>query len=389
MPRRLKLPRRLKRPLRIFKIALAILAAVVLLPVLFALGRVAIECRPFSSGGAAQADKATPAAKTSAQEQAIAALTGYTRSEDQTYLTLPEWYIVYSSDEYAAFIADNPPSEFPYFRAVGQFWQSYYDVCAVTREQYAFNGGYHLSLAVIGTSFTVENILKGLYENTFGRLSELLSSSALTEEDRYAQAVAAEYGTFLHTIPWYEFPFGAKLSGLWQNTPFWGQNIIRKGERKIALSTEYGSKAAYAWVIRQGTQSVYSAEDLQIGVLATGVTQQIAAQEPELKIVQQIDAQTTLLTIPRYEAFTQIVPRLAEQGVRFVEIAGNDDILITVLAPQDWTATLDSAQVLFDMPILTQPARKRAVIQVPVAELHQVIQALENQTITLEHIYDY
>ena len=106
------------------------------------------------------------------REAIIAQLSDYPRLEEQSYLTLPEWYIVYSADEYAAFITKNRPSQFPYFQAIGQYWGSYYGMCAVTRGRSPFNSGYHLALAVIGTSFTVENLLKGVYENSIGWLTE-------------------------------------------------------------------------------------------------------------------------------------------------------------------------------------------------------------------------
>jgi hypothetical protein len=387
MPRNHKL--RLKRIARLSKIPLLLFCCIVFIPVIIALGRVGVECRPFSSGPSDQASGTAPAAVVDRGEQITAGLDGYVRSEDQTYLTLPEWYIVYSSDEYAAFIASNRPSNFPYFRAVGQFWQSYYDVCAVTRERYTFNSGYHLSLAVIGTSFTIENILKGIYENIFGRLTEWLSSPELTAEDVYARQVAAEYGTFLHTIPWYEFPFGAKLRGLWNETPFWGPNMIRKVERKGALSMEYGSKAVYAWLIRQGTQSVYSSEDLEIQVWAEGVSAEVLRDESQARIVKPIDDNAAIVSLPRYEAFTLLVPELTEQGMRMIEIAGNDEILITVIAPQSWEYDLDDGQFLFAMPILTEPDRRRVAVQVPVNALHRVLSDLDKPMITLEHIYDY
>ena len=43
-------------------------------------------------------------------------ITGYVRAEAFTYLTLPEWFIVYSTDEHAGFIATRRPSDFPYLR---------------------------------------------------------------------------------------------------------------------------------------------------------------------------------------------------------------------------------------------------------------------------------
>src|SRR5262245_10552894 len=382
MPDSSNKPSLFRRLLRLVRRVFLLLIAAIFVTILVALGRVGIECRVFNSNPPSQ-----PSTRT--DSDITASLKGYTRLEDQTYLTLPEWYIVYSSDEYAAFIADNPPSRFPYFGAIGQFWRSYYDVCAVTRDQYPFNSGYHLSLAVIGSSFTAENIVKGVYENTIGRLTEWTSSSELTEEDAYQRKVAAEYGTFLHTIPWYEFPFGARLGEMWRTTPLWGPNPIRKWERKVAISLEYGTKALYGWAIRQGTQSVFSAEDLEIQVWAEGVTEATIQQEPRMRIDKPIDGRAAIVVLPRYEAFSEVVPRLTQQGVHFVEIAGNDDILITVLAPRDWDYDLEDGRAIFTMPILTQPNRQRVAVRVPVQALDRVLAALSDGPATLEHIYDY
>ncbi len=370
--------RNLKRSGQIVGIGLLIFIGICLAPLV----GVVAECRVF--GGVDPAKMAPEA-----EPAETAGLSGYARSEDQTYLTLPEWYIVYSADEYAAFVEDNPPSRFPYFQAIGQYWQSYYDICAVTRDHYPFNSGYHLVNVVIGVSFTAENILKGAYEVTVGRISEWVSSSALTEEDAYARRVAKEYGGFIHTIPWYEFPFAEKLNGLWGETSRWGPNVIRKWERKFALSLEYGVKAIYGWLIRKASQSTYAPEDLEIRAWVEGLSDEVLKQAPQIRIIKTINAQASIAAIPRYEAFTQTVPRLAQQGVRFVEIAGNDEILITAIAPQDWDYDLSAGEFLFAMPILTQPDLKRVAVKVPVASLHLVLKELARRDITLEHVYDY
>lgn len=386
--------RRGRRAARVAKITLLVSCCIVFIPVVIPLVRVGVECRVFAradppvSGGAENA-----VAAATVMEQTTAGLSGYARSEDQTYLTLPEWYIVYSADEYAAFIAENRPSRFPYFEAVEQYWQTYYNVCAVTRGQYPFNSGYHLSLAVTGASFTIENNLKGLYEVTFGRATEWMSSRELTAEDAYARKVAAEYGDFIHTTPWYEFPFASRLRGLWGGTPLWGPNVIRKWERKIALSLEYGTKSIYGWLIKRATGTVYATEDREIYVWAEGIADadQVLRQEPQIRIVQTIDADASIVALPRYEAFSQIVPRLVRQGVQFIEIAGNDEILITVIAPRDWQYESTDGTFLFAMPLPTQPDLKRVAVKAPVRVLHRVLSDLQMQssTIEIEHIYDY
>jgi hypothetical protein len=372
---------------RVARLLALLICAIIFIPLLIALVRTAIECRML--GGEVTPSNAGTAPANLGGGTALIDDPGYARPEDQTYLTLPEWYIVYSADEYAAYVAERPPSGFPYFGAVQQFWQSYQGVCAVTRDRYAFNSGYHLTLMVIGVSFTVENMAKGIYENTVGRATEWLSDGEPTEEEIYAREVAAEYGRFIHNVPWFEFPFAERLGGLWSETPLWGPNMARKLERRATLSVEYGLKSGYGWLLKQGTASVYDTENLEIQAVVTGLTPELERGFPEIRRVRELDGGRALIALPRYEAFTQLVPRLAGAGLRFVEIAGNDEILITLIAPQQGENRLSAGEYLFALPILTDPERARVALRVPVAALHQVLGELDGETLVLEHIYDY
>ena len=373
---------------RLARLGLALLLCAMFLPALIGWGRAAVECRMLGGG--------TPVERPTVEPPAVAeggpAAGTYARPEEQTYLTLPEWYIVYSADEYAAFLNRSQPSGFPYFSAVGQFWRAYFDVCTVTQDRYPFNSGTHLMLAVIGTSFTAENVVKGVYENTIGRVSEWASTGQPTAEEQFAREVAAEYGTFLHTTPWYMFPFWERLQRLWQPS-LSGPNMVRKVERRLALTIEYAVKAGYGWAIKQATESVYAPEDLTIWARADGNLDGLTEREPTVRLVQSADGRPPLLGLPRYEAFTRIMPRLVEQGVRFSEIAGNDEIMLTVLAPASWNDPGPDAERLFSMPILTEPGRTRYALKVPVGALHTVVERLAglpaSDGVTIEHIYDY
>ena len=46
----------------------------------------------------------------------------YRRNAEQTFLTYPEWFLVHSPNEMAAFYRHNLPGTFPYFAHVSQFW---------------------------------------------------------------------------------------------------------------------------------------------------------------------------------------------------------------------------------------------------------------------------
>jgi hypothetical protein len=353
-------------------IAIVVLfAAVIGGPMLF----IATQCY----GNGAQSEVALP--------DEIKALPNYSRSEAFTYLTLPEWLIVYSGDEYGRFIASAPPSRFPYFGSIVQYWRGYRDVCRITRREYKFEGGYHLMLGVIGASFTVENVGKGLYEKTIGRVTEWIATRD-TPEDAFAVRTAQEYGTFMHTVPWYEFPFGAKLAALWKGTPAWGPHVLRKWERRFFLTAEYGSKAIYGWVIGRATGAAYAPEDLQIqawveGVPPTGVS------DTRVQSVLQVGDAGQIIRLPRYEAFTQAVMALHAQGVRFVNIAGNDEILLTAIAPAGRTPDVSPAQIASVSTLPTDRSRMRLALRVPVRSLHDVLTRLVSGGITIEHLYDY
>jgi hypothetical protein len=374
-------PRGRKRTIAILLFAFLLVA---LGPSLVNLPRVWIACRIWENPPAAE-----PASEDASIREAVADIPDYYRPESKTYLTLPEWYIVYSTDEYADFIAEDSSSDFPYFSAVGQYWQSYVDVCSEIRGRYPFNGDSQFTLAFIGLSFTAENMLKGAYEGTVGRLTDWISSDTPTEEEIYAAQVAHEYGKFMHEIPWYFFPFQEKLQGLWNETSLWGPDPIRKWERKLALTIEYGGKILYAGFTNFGAQATYGGADVEkIYAVTEGITEDM--QSEDLGVVEEIDGQRQLLRITRFEYFSDTVPGLLERGVLFEEIAGNREILFTVLGPQDADYNFEYGDYLFDLPILTQPGQTRAAIKVRVGDMGLFFEELKTrQDIRFEHMYDY
>ena len=217
----------------------AALGGVVLLPLLlFPLLFIASRC--VGSGGP------TPVREASA---ATAAVEGYARPGAATFLALPEWYVVYSAEEYAEAIGRGAPSRFPYFGAIRQFWRYYGGVCVTTRHRYPFSLRRHAALGATGMRFSVEQAVKGAYEKSLGRVVEWIGGHD-TPEDAFAARVAREYGRSLSTQPWYDFRFGTALEALWKDVPARGPHPIRKWERRVALSIEYGVKALYGGAAR-------------------------------------------------------------------------------------------------------------------------------------------
>ncbi len=313
---------------------------------------------------------------------------GYARSEDQTFLTLPEWYIVYSADEYAQFLDQGGrPSAFPFFRSIGQFWSLYRSVVRATWDAYPFNWGYHAMIGVIGFSFSAEYAAKGLYEATLGRLAERLSTD--TEEDRFARRVADEYAAFIHVTPWYEFPFARKLDDLWAIAPRAGESTARRWERRLVLSVDLGLKTLWGWLVGTGTRAAYGPERPDVLVWARDTRGAVLHLDPPARALDPPDRNSRLLSLPRYEPFTPAVAELSRRGVEIVEIGGNRTIVMTMIAPREWKNLGDRGRPIHEWGILTRPAEKRVAIAVAVDRLHEVIPSLEAEGLRVDHVYDY
>jgi hypothetical protein len=366
--------RRLGRRLRVAAVALLVLAA----PSLFILAECALHRR---TPAAVEAPRSPEVAR------AEAAIAGYARPGAATFFTFPEWLIVYHTEEYATFIAASRPSGFPYLRSIAQYWSSYRGMCAAACGSFPFDPGDHVMLAVIGTSYSVELLIKGLYENSIGRLAEWIASND-TDEDRLAARIAGEYGRFMHRVPWYDFPFGHALRRVWSEPPLWGPHPVRKYERKLAMTLEYGFKALYGGLIHVATKASYGDEAEWIHARVERMPD-AALHDDRVRRVSTLSDGSSIVALQRYEPFTVVVSRLIRDGARFDDVAGNRRILITAIAPDDPPRIDgDHGVVLYDSRLLTS-ARHRIAIDARLDALPSLLRRFAESSVTLEHIYDY
>jgi hypothetical protein len=310
------------------------------------------------------------------------------RATEQTFLTFPEWFLVFSPAEYAAFLPHDPASRFPFLGHVRQFWQGYRAIWGATRD-YPMNREYHVMIVVIGLSTTVEYGLRAAYETLVGRLSEITTTYGTTEEDQLAARVAQDYVDFIRVEPWYKFDFAGKLAQVWR-TNWWGADPLRKWERKYALTTDYGAKAVYGWLMGKATRASYGEAVPVTAVLLDHLPADAEAELPELRVLLRSPDGSTLVTVPRYEAFTRHALVLARRGARFREIAGNRSvILVSAVVPRAWQGTPGSSRVLFTQDVLTDPSIRRVVLVVPVDSLEAALNELAAPPLRVEHVYDY
>ena len=304
------------------------------------------------------------------------------RPEAQSFLTYPEWYIVYEAEAFARHLAaGRPPSSFAYGGQIAGFWRGYCAVNRVTTGSTAA-ANYKVTIYTIGISFTAELAIKAAYERTMGRLFEW-ASGWTSADDHYATAVQSRYGAFLHETPWYRFPFGRALGGEWRTHE--PHLHARHWERRVALSSEYGVKAAYAALIDAATGATVGRDELTLRFVAKGAPAQFRAIDPRLVLIGTLPGGLTIVRAPRYQQFNDLLAKMATAGVALVEIAGNDDILVTVLLPDAVSAP---GAVVFRQPI-EKPGWSRVGMAVTVSRLFATMRDVRAGGGVVEHVYDY
>jgi hypothetical protein len=307
------------------------------------------------------------------------------RQESRTWLTYPEWYIVYSADSYGRYLAGGGrPSGFAYGRQISGFWSG---LCAVNRAS-APSGGAgdaKVMLYTIGLSFSAEMIVKAAYENTIGRLFEWLGGHR-SADDAYNARIWQRYGAFMHETPWYRFPFGRAFTHLWSTES--GGAPLRHWERRVALSLEYGVKAGYAALIGWASGAALGRDELTLRFVARAAPARLAAIDPRLRPVGRLGGGLTAVEAPRYAQFTELLRRLSAERIELVEIAGNDDIFVTLLAPDGYRAPPDMLTVL-EAPLDDRPGWRRIGLTLKVPQLPGLIRGSRAGRAEIEHVYDY
>jgi FAD/FMN-containing dehydrogenase len=318
-------------------------------------------------------------------------LPGYDRPESATWTTHPEWDLVYSSEQYAEWLSSGRrPSGFAYMATVGTFWRSYRGAWTWTRARDEFPGRAHLMLGVIGLSTALEYGLKGLYENTIGRLSESVAPNEMTPEEQVGARVNADYARFIAIRPWYEFDYVTARRAVRAARNERGPGAFRRFERGTILTIEFTLKGWYARLIGGGTKTMYTADEETRWLLTAGAAD--SARVPGVAAVERLDRGYVALRVPRYNGVRDALAVLATDpsAVRVVELSGNGRVAITGTAPLAWRPPPGMTPIIaYRVPI--DPTRMRVVAEVAVPELLALLHAERTSAagLRVDHVYDY
>jgi len=296
-----------------------------------------------------------------------------------TLLTYPEWSIVYAYEDFAAVLRRSGEPAFDYAGVVTGYWRSLCSLTGAASRLGPIGGDVRAMLAIIGVSFTAEMAVKGIWENTVGRLTAWWRGPQRTPEDILALAVAEEYAAFLQQTPWYEFPFLGALRRLWA-LPVGEVSWVRSLERRLALSMEFGGKALYAVGI--GALAGTAPAALTIDSVITGVPDAVLQADPAVTLRGQLGGGAWVQT-PRYRAFTDFLRRVAAAGGEVAEIAGQERILVTVILPD---GDPRASAALLRAPLQARPGEARFGLLVDMADLAGLLRRLGP---AFEHAYDY
>ena len=363
----------------------SLLRFVVLVAVLIALSVLApltyIEgtCRPNSAARTSSAP---------AVELPVIDDTRYRRKQNNTFFTFPEWYIVYSFEDFGRFLDRSSESHFDYLGHILGFWRSFCTINRAVPPTGESLTDVKTMIYVIGISYSIEYAIKGFYENTVGRVFEWIRGDIRTPQDEYARAVLQDYASFLYTVPWYKYPFDDKLRGLMTiTTPTPSRS--RTWERDFALGTEYYLKTGYASLIRKALDAGGDDEPRDIMFVVTTLPPDVLAKEARLKPIRQLTPQWQLVQAPRYKELTEILLSLIDRGYGLAEIAGNHEILITVIAPDATKLDIKDTTELFSLGLDARPGFRRAGVRARIDRLVDINRDLKAKGAVIEHFYDY
>ena len=338
---------------------LALLALILILGLLSPVAYIETMCRPEG-----EPDKVAPILDSD-----------WRRPEGRTLLTYPEWHIVHAYADYAEVIRTGDPQDYGFLSSVEGFWSS---TCALSKAS-GPHGGFPWEtkqmVYTIGVSFTAELLLKAAYEETVGRLFVALRGDDRAPLDVVSAKQAADYAVFLQQVPWYKWDFTRDAGQLDQAAT----NVLRDRERRFALGLEYRAKAAYAGVIAAAVAAT-GEDQLRLRAVVSGVSSETLAALPDVQVIETL-AEGIVIEASRYRAFTRLAEKIAAAGGEFVEIAGNDDILFTMISDEPV-----AEGAIHSFARQGNPGYRHLVL-VPVAGLAAALRALPDGA--LEHVHDY
>ena len=227
----------------------------------------------------------------------------------------------------------------------------------------------------------------------------------------YLVDLVKQMGNFMDHTPYFSFPYLKTIKQMWE-LYFKETEIVRK---KNGFKSAYLSSDNISYLAICGTTSLIFSLMSCLSflprkiftlpfILADTHIQLVISHPNDLNLEKEdkriqinksiIDDQKSisLITIPRYKTFKDIIIELAKKNVKFEEIAGQKSIQIKVkvnnLEIIENLNKMNGCNVLLNYQMLNGLPHEVA-IDVKISELSNVINNLEQKNILIDHIFDF
>lgn len=90
-----------------------------------------------------------------------------------------------------------------------------------------------------------------------------------------------------------------------------------------------------------------------------------------------------------FGAFTETILKLSDDDIEIIEIGGNDEIVVSILAEKSQQIEFENMELLHESAVVTNKNITRKVCHLHVSELLNFIRYSKQNSIEVEHVFDY
>ncbi|MEM1283385.1 MAG: hypothetical protein AAGG81_07510, partial [Chlamydiota bacterium] len=352
-------------------------------------------------------------------EWMISRLEKYVRPKFQTHLTLTEWFNVESCQSLGEFAQKNHFWKYPYFGDTVELWKTLGKSISTAKEAAPLSkvlcSDYMVMSAFITTAMSIEYLTKGILLTPIRMLGyageRLLPKKEENPNDPWNRP-AKVYGEWLHN-------FGQSL----EKTPFYATNYVpdipmfwkalsiswyeARKERSISqvvfdrqttlnlttgvvMTADLLFRAAFATPINLLMGGEELGDQREIGIIVHGVDSLDEVDSRIKTIYQDKENSYQGLKLPRYEELRELLQKLANQGIQFKEIAGQNQMQIEFRVPKGeqnkFYEDIEGVEFLHQRKLLGSSESMVVGLKVDIDQLHVVLKELGNQ---IHRIYDF
>ena len=138
------------------------------------------------------------------------------------------------------------------------------------------------------------------------------------------------------------------MRGLWSSTPF-RVRFVRSLERHLA-TLDY-SVEALVQTNRAGNARLWFEDTTTVAWVHFPASDNVISSPiPSVRILRDVGNKQAMVEIPRYQEFTSAALGLIHAGVHFRQIASNDLIVISAIAPNGWMSSIPNCSCFWLSP---------------------------------------